>query len=165
MIEAPLRWTNETKITMTSPPPPPPGTPHADEADMREVSHFLSELKNGSESRAGDVACEIPHSAPAHEVGAGSDVDPPPSATPLDPLQKASPDTKVGGRHTTVLLCCWGRTRYLSLAILRRCSMSRYPHQIDCFEFSPHTLQSTTRNPMGSDSVFISRTLADLHVQ
>ena len=72
-------------------------TPLADEADMREVSHFLLELKNGSESR-GDVVCGIPHSAPENEVGAGSDLDPPPSGTPisLDPLQSASPDTKVG---------------------------------------------------------------------
>lgn len=82
--------------------------PHADEADMREVSHFLSELKNGSESRAGDVACGIPHSAPAHEVGAGSDVDPPPSATPLDPLQKASPDTKVDVCCTTTVVVLLG---------------------------------------------------------
>eukprot|EP00903_Cladosiphon_okamuranus_P012731 g11902.t1 len=69
------------------------------EADMREVSHFLLELKNGSESR-GDVVCGIPHSAPENEVGAGSDLDPPPSATPisLDPLQSASPNTK-GGRQ------------------------------------------------------------------
>ena len=83
-----------------------PGTPRADEADMREVSHFLSELKNGSESRAGDVACEIPHSAPAHEVGAGSDLDPPASSTPLDPLQKGSPETKVGCSQRC---CCTGR--------------------------------------------------------
>ena len=64
---------------------------------MREVSHFLLELKNGSESR-GDVVCGIPHSAPENEVGAGSDFDSPLSATPisLDPLQSASPDTKVG---------------------------------------------------------------------
>lgn len=75
---------------------PPAPTPLADEADMREVSHFLLELKNGSESR-GDVVCEIPHSAPENEVGAGSDLGPPPPATPisLDPLQSASPDTKV----------------------------------------------------------------------
>lgn len=75
----------------------PHGTPLADDADMREVSHFLLELKNGSESR-GDVVCKIPHSAPGNEVGAGSDLDPPPSATPisLDPLQSASPETKVG---------------------------------------------------------------------
>lgn len=69
----------------------------ADEADMREVSHFLLELKNGSESR-GDVVCGIPHSAPENEVGAGSGLDSPQSATPngLDPLQSASSDTKVG---------------------------------------------------------------------
>lgn len=67
-----------------------------DEADMREVSHFLLELKNGSESR-GDGICEIPHAAPANEIGAGSDVNPHPSSTPLslDPLQSASPETKV----------------------------------------------------------------------
>lgn len=75
----------------------PAGTLVADDADMREVSHFLLELKNGSESR-GDVVCGIPHSAPENEVGAESDLDAPPSAAPdsLDPLQSASPDTKVG---------------------------------------------------------------------
>ncbi|CAM9740853.1 unnamed protein product [Scytosiphon promiscuus] len=69
------------------------------EADMREVSHFLLELKNGSESR-GDGICGIPHAAPANEIGAGSDLGPHPSSTPLsmDPLQSASPETK-GGRQ------------------------------------------------------------------
>lgn len=74
----------------------PPAVSSADEADMREVSHFLLELKNGSESR-GDGICGIPHAAPANEIGAGSDLNPLPSSTPLslDPLQSASPETKV----------------------------------------------------------------------
>ncbi|CBJ27498.1 Ca2+/calmodulin-dependent protein kinase, EF-Hand protein superfamily [Ectocarpus siliculosus] len=66
---------------------------------MREVNHFLLELKNGSESRGEGVICEIPHSAPANEVRAGSGLGPSSAEnTGLDPLQSASPDTK-GGRQ------------------------------------------------------------------
>lgn len=117
---------------------------------MREVSHFLLELKNGSESR-GDVVCGIPHSAPENEVGAGSDLDPPPSGLPisLDPLQSASPDTKVGDntfykRRTAVIdgilrasfslgfillvtsllhAECFGSARYISYAGMCGCSI------------------------------------------
>lgn len=91
---------------------------------MREVSHFLLELKNGSESR-GDVVCGIPHSAPENEVGAGSDLDPPPSATPisLDPLQSASPDTKVGIVRIVLLLISTFATCNLQMKVQRACLM------------------------------------------
>lgn len=67
----------------------------ADEADMREVSHFLLKLKNGSESR--DVS-DIPPTVPENEVVSGSehaDSAPPPPPASLDPLESASAETKV----------------------------------------------------------------------
>lgn len=71
---------------------------------MREVSHFLLELKNCSESR--DV-CDIPPSVPEHEVVAGTGAEPVLPAKPisLDPLQSASPETRVS------ILACRGRRR------------------------------------------------------
>lgn len=68
--------------------------PPPDEADMREVSHFLLELKNGSGSR--DV-CEIPPAVPENEVvpGSGSEAAAPPASISLDPLQSASPEARV----------------------------------------------------------------------
>lgn len=60
---------------------------------MREVSHFLLELRNGSESR--DVH-EIPPSLPENEVVGGSSSEPAgPAPLSMDPLQSASPETRV----------------------------------------------------------------------
>lgn len=68
---------------------------------MREVSHFLLELRNGSESRE---VHEIPPSVPENE--ALPDPDPlashhlPSMPASVDPLQSASPATRVSGSAT-----------------------------------------------------------------
>lgn len=61
---------------------------------MREVSHFLFELRNVSESRDN---CEVPRAVPRSEPVSSPSLDPAPPAPPLslDPLQSASPETKV----------------------------------------------------------------------
>ena len=61
---------------------------------MREVSHFLLELRNTNESRD---ACEVPRVVPRSEPVSSPSSDPAPPVPPLnlDPLQSASPETKV----------------------------------------------------------------------
>lgn len=67
-----------------------------DEADMREVSHFLLERRNGSESR--EVVHDIPFATPENKTM--PDADPPAPHPPpvppagVDPFEAASPATK-----------------------------------------------------------------------
>lgn len=76
---------------------------------MREVSHFLSELKNESKSRdVSEISSSVTKDEPLSRAGSNLALGPGPAS--LDPLQSASPEARVSGKKRLF------RSFYLMLA-------------------------------------------------